>query len=94
MQRVTNLEGQTDQNKKRFDAYDELIADRFNAQYLVDGYLERYRKKPDISMWEELTGGDEVFQKEFARVITNNDIPEADNIFDPESIYKYVNMDI
>ena len=30
VQRVTNLEGQTDQNKKRFDANDKLIADRFN----------------------------------------------------------------
>ena len=72
MQRVTNLERQTDQNRKRFDAYENLIADRFNEQYLGDGYLERHGEKLDIYMWEELAGDDEVFEEAFARIITNN----------------------
>ena len=62
LQQVTNREGQTDQNKKRVDTYDKLIADRFNKQYLGDVYLKRYGEKPEISMWEELAGDDEVFQ--------------------------------
>ena len=45
-------------------------------------------------MWEELAGDDEVFQEEFASVITTNDIPEADNIFYPESFDNYFNMEI
>ena len=94
MQRVTNLEGQTNQNRKRFDAYEKLIADRFNEQYLGDGYLERHGEKLDIYMWEELAGDDEVFQEEFTRVITKNDISEDDDIFDPESFYNYINMEI
>ena len=52
-----------DQKKKRFDAYDKLIADQFNEQYLGDGHLENDEEKPYISMWEELTGDDEVFQE-------------------------------
>ena len=45
-------------------------------------------------MWEEIAGDYEAFQEEFTCVITNNNIPEADDIFDPESFYNYVNMDI
>ena len=43
-------------------------------------------------MWEELTGDDKVFQEELTRFITNNDISEADDIFDPESFDNYVSM--
>ena len=35
-----------------------------------------------------------MFHKEFARVITNEDIPEADDIFDPEEFDNYVNMEL
>ena len=41
-----------------------------------------------------VTGDDEEFYEEFARVITNDDIPEADDEFDPESFDNYVNMEI
>ena len=42
------------------------------------------KNKPNIKLWDELTGDDEIFHEKFARVITNEDIPEADDIFDPE----------
>ena len=37
-------------------------------------------------------GDDEIFHLEFARVITNENIPESDNIFDPEEFDNYVSM--
>ena len=52
-----------DQKKKRFDAYDKLISDQFNEQYLGDSHLENDEEKPYISMREELAGENEVFQE-------------------------------
>ena len=40
-------------------------------------------KKPNIDLWEDLEGNAEIFHEEFVRVITNEDIPEADDLFDP-----------
>ena len=37
-------------------------------------------------------GDDEIFHEEFLRVIKNEDIPEADDIFDREEFENYVNM--
>ena len=34
VQRVTNLESQTDQFKRRFDAYDKRIAESFNKNFI------------------------------------------------------------
>ena len=43
---------------------------------------------------EDLAGGDEIFDEEFSRVITNEDIPEAGGIFDPEIFDNGVNMEL
>ena len=94
VQRVTNLESATNQNQKRFEVYDKRIADRFNEEYIGANYLQNHHQKPDVELWEELAGDDEAFYEEFARVITNDDIPEADDEFDPELFDNYVNMEI
>ena len=39
-------------------------------------------------------GDNEIFHEEFVRVITNEDIPESDDIFDPEEFCNYVNMEL
>ena len=61
-----------------------------------DGAQEQIgrKNKPNIELWEDLAGDDKIFHEEFSRVITNEDIPEADNIFDPEEFDNYVNMEI
>ena len=41
-------------------------------------------QQKNIELWEDIAGDDEIFHVEFARVITNEDIPEDDDIFDPE----------
>jgi hypothetical protein len=95
VQRVTNLESQTEQCKKRFSVYDKRIAERFNEKYIDADYLQNNNDKPAVELWEELADDDGVFFEEFTRVITNEDIPEADDTFDPESFDdNYVNMEL
>ena len=62
VQRITNLEAQTDQCKKRFEVYNRRIAERSNETYVKAEYLEQHGK-PDISKLEELEGDDNVFQE-------------------------------
>ena len=56
VQRVTNLESQTEQCKKRFSVYDKRIAERFN-----ENYLQNNNDKPAVELWEELADDDGVF---------------------------------
>ena len=94
VQRVTNLESQNEQCKRRFNVYDKQIAKKFNEKFISANGEEHERTKPTIESWEELAGDDDVFHEEFARVITNGDIPEADDKFDPEIFDNYVNMEL
>ena len=43
-------------------------------------------------MWEDLAGDDKIFHEEFSRVITNGDVPEADEELSHEEFDSYVNM--
>ena len=54
--------------------------------------MDTPNKKPNIELWEYLAGEDGIFHEEFARVITNEDIPEVDDIFDPEELENYVTI--
>ena len=83
VQQVTNLESQTEQWKKSFEVYNRAIADKLNEVYIEGNIIDTPNNKPNIELWEELLGDDEIFHLEFARVITNENIPESDNIFDP-----------
>ena len=95
VQRVTNIESQTEQCKKIFSVYDKRIAEIFNEKYIDADYLQNNNDKPYVELWEELADDDGVFYEEFTRVITNADIPEANDIFDPESFDdNYLNMEL
>ena len=95
VQRFTNLESQTEQYNKRFSLYEKIVTKRFNEKYIDADYLQNNNDKPAVELWEELTDDDGVFYKEFTRVITNADIPEADDTFDPESFDdNYLNMEL
>ena len=61
-----------------------------------DGAQEKFgrKNKPNIELWEDLAGNDKIFHEEFVRVITNENIPEANNIFDSEEFDNYVNMEL
>ena len=57
-------------------------------------FIDTPNNKPNIELWEYLAGDNEIFHEEFARVITNEDITEADDIFYLEEFDNYVNMEL
>ena len=94
VQRVTHLEPETEQCKKFFEVYNRSIAHRFNEVYIEGNFIDNPKNKPNIELLEDLTGDDQIFHEEFAIVITNKNIPEDDDIFDPEEFDNYINMEI
>ena len=46
-------------------------------------FIDTPNNKPNIKLWEFFAVEEKIFHEEFAIVITNEDIPEADDIFDP-----------
>ena len=63
--RVTNLEAQTDQCKRRFDAYNKRIAEQFNEKFISANQEEHNRTKPTAEMWEDLAGDEKIFHEKF-----------------------------
>ena len=95
VQRVTNLESQTEQCKKIFSVYDKRIAEIFNEKYIDANYLQNNNDKPAVEIWEELADDDGVFYEDFTCIINNADISEADDTFDPEYFDEnYLNMEL
>jgi hypothetical protein len=89
VQRVTELEKQTDANQQRIAAFDKAIAGRFH-----EGRLVTTGGKPDLAAWSELLETDPDFAEEFAQTFDNPDVPEADDEFDPDSFDSYLNMEL
>ena len=89
VQRVTHLETQTDDNKARFLAFDASIQDKFKEDIVdIEG------AKPDVQSWAELIGDNPDFEEEFQRIISNDDVAEAEDEFTPDSYDTYVNMEL
>ena len=90
VQRVTNLEAEVEENKKRFQEYDSFIVDRLEEDGATyDGC------KPNPESWAAWLEHDEDFQAEFDQVVGNKDVPEADQDFTPDTIGDtYLNMEI
>ena len=89
VQRLTELEKQTDAHKERMKEYSDKIAAKFKEGRLsVDG------DKPDLADWEDLLDNDPDFAEEFGRLFDNADVPEADDEFDPDSYDHYLEMEL
>ena len=74
--------------------YGRTIADRFNEVYIEGNFIETPNNKTNIELWKYLGCDNKIFHEEFARVITNEDIPEDADIFDPEEFDNAVNMEL
>ena len=59
--------------------YGRAIKNRFNEVYIECNFIDTPNNKLNIELWEDIAGDDKIFHEEFARVITNEDIPEADD---------------
>ena len=88
------MESQTQHIKKTFEVYDRAIADRFNEVYIEGNFIDTSNNKPNIELWEDLASDNDIFHEDFARVITNEDIPVADDIFDVEEFHNYFNVEL
>ena len=75
VQRVTNLESQTKENSARQLAFDNVIAARLgNADY----YARDLEGKVVPGDWGDSNAFDAEFQDEFNRIVSDDDVPEAD----------------
>ena len=90
MQRITNLESEVSENQLMFLEFDEEIKRRIkNDDFPVDGDF------PDPLKWADMLEDDEDFREEFDRIYQDKDIPEADNVFNPEIMDDtYMNMEV
>jgi hypothetical protein len=89
VQRVTELEKQTDATKERMKTFSEKIATKFKeGRLLLEG------DKPKLEDWADLLEEDGDFAEEFNRLFDNGDVPEADDVFDPDSYDHYLNMEL
>ena len=89
VQQVTKLELNTDPVRDRVKQFTGKIADKFKERRLaIEGV------KPDLTEWEDLLDDDEDFAEEFARVYNNQDVPESDDQFDPDSFDQYLSMEV
>ena len=89
VQRLTLLEQETSNIKERMSSYTSAINTRFKEERSV---TERH-EKPNLDDWSEFKD-DEAFVEEFQRVFSSDDVPEADDLFDPDSYDTYINMEV
>ena len=91
VQRVTNLEKQTDEFKSAIDEFDAAIRVRFKEDE-EPGYEG---SKPNPEDWSEFLEFDPDFQEEFNEIVNDTNIPEADKDFTPDVFDDtYLNMEL
>ena len=89
VQRVTELEKQTEAVKDRMQQHSKKIAEKFK-----EGRLSSDGDMPKLEEWADLLEDDEDFAAEFNRLFDNTDVKEADDTFDPDSFDHYLNMEV
>jgi len=89
VQRVTQLELETDANKQRIKSFNEKIAQRFK-----DDYLQHDSDRPSFEDYGDVFEDDEDFVSEFHKVFNNPDVKEADEDFDKDLFDNYINMEV
>jgi hypothetical protein len=91
VQRVTNLEKETDEMRASINEFDTEISRRFKEEedLTYDGC------KPNPEDWSEYLENDPDFQEEFDNIINDPNVPEADTGFTPD-VYDdtYLNMEL
>ena len=90
VQKITNLEQETNEMKARLIEFDSAISKRFKEEDL--GYEGG---KPNVEDWSEYLQHDPDFQEEFDNIVNDPNIPEADDTFTPDTYDDtYVNMEL
>ena len=88
VQPLSYIDRQTDENKARMEEFTNAIETKFNAPTIVPNKLhQQFLDKNEI----EVDNEDPDFINEFNRVISDESIPDADDIT-PDSMEEYLNM--
>ena len=92
VQRVTNLELQTSENRQQTESFDRSIAENLgSAEY----FIEEGDGKVTPVDWGDSDGYDAEFQEEFNKVVSDTLLPEADEEFSPDVFDDtYLNMEL
>ena len=91
VQRITNLEKETDEIKDSIKEFDAEISRRFKEEeeLTYDG------SKPNPEDWSEYLENDPDFQEEFDQIVNDPKVPEADDEFTPDVFDDtYLNMEL
>ena len=70
-----------------------LYTNAINNRFKEERTITEPNDKPDIDYWSE-SKDDQDFVEEFQRVFTADEIPETDELFDPDSFDQYINMEV
>jgi hypothetical protein len=91
VQRITNLEKETDETRESIKEFDTEISRRFKEEedLTYDG------AKPNPEDWSEYLQNDPDFQDEFDNIVNDPTVPEADDTFTPDVFDDtYLNMEL
>ena len=93
VQRITNLEKETEEMKAGIKEFDAEISRRFKEEEVDD--LGYDGAKPNPEDWTEYLQYDPDFQEEFNNIVSDPKLPEADSDFTPD-VYDdtYLNMEL
>ena len=94
--RVTNLEMQVDEHKKKLGELDQAIEERLGKGSSENSKLESNGQgNTSPGDWSDLAEADEDFRLEFQRVFNDKKVPEADAEFTPDVFDDtYLNMEL
>jgi hypothetical protein len=91
VQRITNLEKETDEIKQGINEFDTEI----NRKFKEEQDLTYDGAKPNPEDWTEYLEYDPDFQEEFDNIVNDSSVPEADKDFTPDVFDDtYVNMEL
>jgi hypothetical protein len=92
VQRITNLDKETDEVKQSVNEFDVEVSRRFKEEekdFTYDG------AKPNPEDWSEYLENDAEFQEEFDNIVNDPNVPEADDSFTPDVFGDtYLNMEL
>jgi hypothetical protein len=92
VQRATNLELQTDENKERITAYNKSISEGLGQE---DFFVEDDEGKVTPGQWGDSLQYDPEFQDEFGNAVSDLMLPDADAGFTPDTFDDtYLNMEL
>ena len=88
VQRVTELELQTQEHSKKFDEFEDAIRIKLDENRTYEG------ARPNPEDWSDYFDNDQDFNDEFNRIFDDEDLAEADDYTPEVTEDTYINMEL